>query len=228
MSLNCLPRAADDHATAVDRSSWEGTPAPRLRSWLILGALFVLAAVGLGITVREFAGIQLFFMEDGPVEMVQAGVLMLVAIAFAFAFLRSSGARALFCLVAAYATTFAVTRELPRCGSAFSGEGICLDSGWKTTIVLAVSALALLALFWRRPDWRRVLALSNLRWVWPCFVVVVMLAGAEAAEHRVRVEIEESLELAGYLYLAVFAGWVLLHTLRRPAAQRPTAPGQGL
>lgn len=219
MSLNCLPRS---HAPAAAnaRLSWDATPAPRIRPWLISGILLALAAIGFGTLVRSFGAIPAFFIEDGPVELLQAGMLVVCAVMLAIAFLRSSGARALFCLVAAYASIFAVTREIPRCGSAFSGDGACLDGSWKTILVLSASLVALAALIWRRPEWRKALSPSQLRWVWPCFVVVVMLAGAEAAEHQQHVEIEESLELAGYLYLGAFAVRLLAQTRPRETAPR--------
>lgn len=190
---------------------------PRAKPWLVGGVVVLLAAVALGLGVREFDDIQSFFMEDGPIESVQASMLMVAAVIFALAFLRSSGARALFCVVAAFAIVFAVTRELPRCDSVFSGGGICLTSTWKRTLVLAAAGLGLLAILWRWREWTTgVLRLSNLRWIWPSFVVVALLAGAEAAEHRVHIEIEESLELAAYLYLCIFGLWILRHT--RPAS----------
>ena len=206
MSLNKSPETDG-------RRSWEGSPTPRPLPWLA-GALLLLAgALLLGTVVREFDDIQAMFMEDGPIEILQAGMLVIAAAVFAFGFLRSAGSRALFCAFAAFALIFAVTRELPRCGSAFSGDGMCLQSGWKTIIVAGAALLALVAVLVRRQEWtREVLRLSNIRWVWPCFVVVLFLAGGEAAEHRIHVEIEESLELAAYLYVTAYGLWILRQT----------------
>ena len=207
------------------RRSWEGSPTPRLKPWLIAAVLLILAGILLGFVVREFDDIQAMFMEDGPIESLQAGMLGLAAVIFGLAFFKSTGARALFCVVATFAIVFAVTRELPRCDSAFTGGGICLTGGWKKTLVLAAAGLGLVALFWRRREWTaEVLRLSNIRWTWPCFVVVVMLAGAEAAEHRVHVEIEESLELVAYLYLCAYGLWVLRHT-SEPTLLPPVSAG---
>jgi hypothetical protein len=217
LSAHPLDRAAASPAPNDHRRSWEGSPTPRAKPWLAGGIVVLLAAVALGLGVREFDDIQSFFMEDGPIETVQAGMLMVAAVIFGFAFFRSSGARALFCVVAAFAIVFAVTRELPRCDSVFSGDGVCLTSTWKRALVLAAGSLGLLAVLWRRREWTtEALRLSNLRWIWPSFVVVALLAGAETAEHRVHIEIEESLELAAYLYLCVFGLWILRHTSRAP------------
>ena len=202
------------HSHAGARRSWEGSPRPRLKPWLIAAVLLVVAGVLLGFGVREVDDIQVMFMEDGPVETLQAGILAVAAVVFALAFLKSTGARAVFCVVATFAIVFAVTRELPRCDSAFNGDGgICLAGGWKRTIVLSTAALGLVALLWRRREWTtEVLRPANLLWVWPCLVIVLMLAGAEAAEHRVHIEIEESLELVAYLYLCAYGFWILRHT----------------
>jgi hypothetical protein len=202
---------------------------PRVIPWLATAIAMILAGILLGFVVRQFDDIQAMFMEDGPIETLQALVLAIAAVIFAFAFLKSTGARAVFCAVAAFAIVFAVTRELPRCGSVFTGGGVCLPSGGKTTVVLSAAAVGVIALLWRRREWTtEVLRLSNLRWLWPCFVVVAMLAGAEAAEHRVHVEIEESLELAAYFYLIAYGAWILRNTseptLRPERGQSVNAP----
>lgn len=195
------------------RRSWEGTPTPRLQTWLISFVLSSLAAVGLAFVVDDLPDGHGFFMEDGPIEMVQAAMLLGVAVLFFVAFVRSANARALFCLIAAYGCIFAVTREVPRCGSAFVGGDLCLTGTWKRSIVLVASALALLALVLRPVDWRRALSLTTLRWTWPCLFVLAFLVAAEALEDLSHYsEIEEFLELVAYLHLGAMAAAILRRT----------------
>lgn len=207
--------ASGERAGPMPRD-WQGTPYPSPRAWLLSVLASLLAALALTYVLDLLPAARTFFREDGLVESLQAIVLGGVACLFALGFLRSSGSRAFFCVLAAYACIFAVTREIPRCGSAFAGGDVCLPSGWKNTIVLCASALALLALVLRPVDWRAVLRFSNLRWIWPGFVVVGFLVAAEALESLIYFsEIEEFLELAAYFHLGSMAIAIL-----RPAAQR--------
>ncbi|KQT50822.1 hypothetical protein ASG43_06040 [Aureimonas sp. Leaf454] len=220
--LHCPPRpnnAEEDAAWQGRPRSWAGSPAPKVVPWLAAVALALAGAVALGMLVDRYEPTRSFFIEDGPVEVLQAALLLGIAGIFAAAFLRSAGSRALFCLVAAYVCIFALTREIPRCGSAFSGDGACLTSGWKETIVASASVLGVLALVLRPIDWFDASRLSNIRWIWPSLPIVGLLVAAEALESLIYYsEIEEFFELIAYLYLGVFAFSILRGTVeRRPS-----------
>ncbi|BDA86174.1 hypothetical protein Sa4125_37160 [Aureimonas sp. SA4125] len=189
-----------------------GTPTPRPFPWIIGGIVIAALALLFGTFAAGTEQIRSFFTENGAIEYVQAICLAVTAVLFAATFLKSSGARALFCVGSFGAIVTATTREIPRCGSAFYDGGLCLTAGGKNTVVIACAVLCVLALLWRPLDWRKVLHPTALRWVWPSFVVMAILAGAEFAEHVVQIELEESLELAAYLYLAAFSLWFLHHT----------------
>lgn len=214
----CPTRASA--ATAADRSipvrrDWGGTPTPDPKRWFASTTVAALAAVALGLGLSQFPGAHVLFMEDGPIESLQAILLLGISVVFAVAFWWSAGSRAFFCLLAAYACIFAVTRELPRCGSEFVGGEVCLPSTWKRSIVLVASALGLVALVLRPIDWRSALKLSNLRWVWPSAIVLGFLVAAEALESLIYYsEVEEFLELVAYLHLGAMALSILRRTAR--------------
>lgn len=199
---------------APTRKSWDGMPKPDPKAWLLSVFLAAIAAVALVFLLDRFPALRSVFMEDGPIETVQAGLLLGIAALFAVGFMRSVDSRAMFCLLAAFACLFAVTREIPRCGSAFAGGDVCLPKSGKEAIVLAASALALLALVLRPVNWRAVLRLTNLRWIWPSFIVFGLLVAAEELENLIYYsEIEEFFELVAYFML----GHIAVTILRRSA-----------
>ena len=212
---------------AETRVSFADTAVPRPLLWVMGGIALAVVAILLGITVRDYDEVQAFFDENGPIELIQAFCLAGTALIFAAAFLKSAGARALFCVVAFGAIVTATTRETPRCGSVFYDGGMCLTHTGKDTIVIAGAVLCLLALLWRRLDWRKVLHPVSLRWVWPSFIVMALLAGAEYSEHAMHEELEESLELAAYLYLAAFGVWFLRAAPPAPVALRASTMTAG-
>jgi hypothetical protein len=181
-------------------------------------------AVVLGKLAAGNDSLQPVFDENGPIELAQAFCLAVTAAIFAAAFLKSTGARALYGLVAFWAIVTAMTRETPRCSSTFYDGGMCLTATSKDAIVVAAAVLCVIALVWRPLDWRRVLHPSAMRWVWPSLVVMALLAGAEVAEHTLRMTLEELLESAAYLYLAAFALWFLYHSLPGRASAGDAAP----
>lgn len=212
----CRPLGSCVHHTPSERRDWAGTPTPDARLWLGSVLVSALASILLATFIDRVPGARAVFVEDGPIETLQAVLLIGVGAVFVAAFLRSAGSRALFCLVAAYACIFAVTRELPRCGSAFVGGDVCLPSSWKHSIVLVASALALIALVLRPVDWRAALRLSNLRWTWPSAVVLGYLVAAEGLEKLIYYgEVEELLELIAYFHLAALALSILHRTRHR-------------
>ncbi|GGD32211.1 hypothetical protein [Aureimonas glaciei] len=222
--MSCQELTPDSARTLPIRTGFHGTPTPALLPWIVGGlALAALAALS-GSIAADVDQMRFFFDENGPIEILQAVCLALTAVIFAVAFLRSSGARALYCVAAFGAIVTATTRETPRCSSAFYDGGMCLTSTGKDWIVVLGAVLCLAALVWRRLNWRKVLHPVALRWVWPSFGVMAMLAGAEVAEHVVWMAMEESLELAAYLYLAAFALWFLYHSRQAPVA-REAVPG---
>ena len=182
---------------------------PSAGRWLLLGAALAAIAVVAGLASAP-AGIgDAMFMEGEPVEMLQDWALAAGIAVFALTAWKSSDARVVYCLVAAFAVTFALVRETPRCGSAYAGDGTCLTETWKLAVMLSASGLTLLALLVRRVPWRTALHLSHLRWAWPSIVVLVLVAASQIFDKSATVEIEEPLELAAYLYLLCFALWML-------------------
>ncbi|KQT52896.1 MULTISPECIES: hypothetical protein [unclassified Aureimonas] len=210
---SCPPSDAVLEEAGRNRRDWTGTPKPQPTGWLISVLVSILAAAALALFLQYAPDASTLFREDGPIETLQAAVLVVVAGLFAVGFRRSAGSRAFFCLLAAYACIFAVTREIPRCGSAFVGGEVCLPSSWKRAVVLGASALAVLALVLRPLDWRAVLRPSNIFWVWPSAIVLGFLVSAEALESLVYYSaIEEFLELVAYFHL----GFIAVSILRQP------------
>lgn len=208
----CNELTHDASRAAATRVDFRGTPTPRPLPWIIGGVAVAALAVLVGTLAAGLDPVRSIFDENGPIEIVQAACLAITAVIFVAAFLKSTGARALYCVTAFGAIVTATTRETPRCGSAFYDGGMCLTHTGKDSIVVLAAVLCLLALLWRPLDWRKVLHPVALRWVWPSFGVVAMLAGSEIAEHAVLMTLEEALELAAYLYLAAFALWFLYHS----------------
>jgi hypothetical protein len=222
----CNELAHDSASAAATRSDFAGTPTPRPLPWIIGGIAIAALAVALGTVAADVDQVRIAFDENGPIELVQAACLAVSAVIFAAAFLKSSGARALYCVIAFGAIVAATTRETPRCDSAFYDGGMCLTGGGKDSIVVAAAILCLLALLWRPLDWRKVLHPVALRWVWPSFFVMAMLAGSEIAEHAILMGLEESLELAAYLYLATFGLWLLHHSRQGSGQLEAAAPAR--
>lgn len=231
MSIRCQPSGPMPHHVETsarpistekrDRLSWGLSPKPRVLRWLFAAPLAILAGVLGGTLARQSSATRAFFAENGPIENLQASVLAVVAVLFVIAHLRSSDSRALFSIGAAAATVVAMTREIPRCGSAFFDGGLCMTAGWKTGVALSALALASFAAWLAPIAWRRAIAWRNLAWVWPAVVVAGILMLADLSETLVYMEIEEALELAAYAYLAAFGLWVLFHTRALPGGTLP-------
>lgn len=197
------------------RRSWEGTPAPGIRSWIIAASLVVVVATLFGLVAHQFEATQAFFAENGPVELLQAGILVAVVLVFLGTLRRSSDARALFCLFVAYVLILVIAREIPRCDSVSYLGGVCLSGTSKNGVAIVASLAAIFALVCLPIAWKAALALSNFRWVWPMVLIAAIVGFGEVAESADLPEIEEFLELAAYLCLACFG----LQILRRARVQ---------
>lgn len=215
------PRQAGPGAASFpQRLSWEGTPQPSILSWFVAAPVVAATATFLGLLARQFGAGRAFFAENGPVELLQAGILVAVVLVFLQALRRSSDARALFCLFVVYALVFAITREIPRCDSSFYGGGVCLSGNSKNGVAIVASLAAVVALVCLPIAWRRSLALSNLRWVWPMALIAAIVLCGELAENAKLPEIEEFLELAAYACLGIF-GLQIRREARFPGGSDP-------
>jgi hypothetical protein len=182
---------------------WPDTAKPSFVSWALGFLLILVAAPLLGETLLVVW--PSVFRENGLIETPQMALLGISAILFAHALVRSSGARAVFSAVLILACLLALQREIPACESAFYEGGICATRPAKAVFAVGAGTICALVLLLKHAPWRRVVDLGNILWVWPVALAAVLLGLAELAEHRILVEIEETLELGAYLYLALFA-----------------------
>ena len=167
------------------------------------------------------------FQENGPIEMVQAfvvgaaGILFyIVAIRFGFELFYGSLFLSLGC-------GLAVLREIPGCASPFYEGGVCLtDSGKDGLTVLLVACIALLGAIRHVPLARHIREL-NFFWVLPSGLAFAILVLAEVMERMHSMGAEETLELAGYLVLLVFAITLNLKSEWYDAREKPPLPETG-
>ena len=186
--------------------SWPGTPRPAPLPWLSSACLIGLLSPLLGHGLLRLSAS--LFAENGTIEVAQAWLLVMGTVVFLAAYRRAADAKALFCVSMALLSLLALQREIPACESAFYDGGLCLPRTAKLPLSgAAILAAGLLALL-KRPRWRSFLDPRNLAWVWPVGVAALLLGLAEAAEHFLHQEMEETMEFGAYAYLLSFAIWV--------------------
>ena len=149
------------------------------------------------------------FQENGPIETVQAAIVGVAGILFYLAAIRFAFEIFYGTLLLALASFIATIREIPGCESNFYDGGPCLPHAdlpaIRVAIILAVAALILI----RRVPLARHVRELNFFWVVPAGAAFAILIVAEIMEDLGQPRFEETLELAGYLHLFVFA--VTLH-----------------
>ncbi|WP_156418519.1 hypothetical protein [Aureimonas sp. D3] len=196
--------------------SWPGTPRPAPLPWLSSACLIGLLSPLLGRGLLTLSSS--LFAENGAIESAQAWLLVAAAGVFLMAYRRAADARALFCVSMAALSLLALQREIPACESAFYDSGLCLHRAMKlpfsSVVLLSAGVLALI----KRPRWRSFLDWRNLAWVWPVGIAALLLGLAEAAEHWMHQEMEETMEFGAYAYLLSFGFWV---------ARAPSADARG-
>ncbi|MBB4001034.1 hypothetical protein GGR03_000081 [Aurantimonas endophytica] len=174
------------------------------------------------LIVEPTTGPTEFPTENGPSELLQAAMVIVAGMLFFLAALRFSFEIFYASLAIAVACWLAAVREFPRCGSEYYDYGPCLSNNTKGLIVLGAIGLAVALMAIRREPLSRHLRELNFFWIVPCALSGAMLVIAEIiGESYYRVWIEETIELASYLNLLVFAGVLNLsphwfQTLRAP------------
>ena len=168
------------------------------------------------------------FQENGPIESVQAWIVLVAGVQFYLAALRFGFEIFYGTLLLSLGAFLAVVREIPACESAFYFGGICLRHSWQgeiqAVIVLLVAGLAL----WRREPLARHLRELNFFWIVPAGTAFAILVAAEVMEGLGQPVIEETLELAGYLHLLVFAAALHLAPHWFDARQAPQLSEPGV
>lgn len=201
-----LTRAAT-LAIAIPRAALSRRTGRELFWFGALALVSLAVAWGFSLIVEPTTGPTEFPAENGPSEILQAAMVILAGLLFFLAALRF-GFEIFYASVAlAVACGLAAAREFPRCGSAYYDVGPCVTGDAKTLISLAIVGSALVLLAIRREAVSRHLRELNFFWVVPCAISGVALVVAEIyGETLYQVWIEETLELASYLNLLVFAG----------------------
>ncbi|WP_185982764.1 hypothetical protein [Aureimonas mangrovi] len=152
------------------------------------------------------------FVENGPVEMMQAALLFLAACLFVRAGYRLREWAGLAAVGLAWICVLFLTRETPRCASDFYAFGPCFADGYKTAVFVA-SALAVVLLVLANPTLRRmrpsVSSFARLRQFLPRLVplilpvpLIVLGQVGEAVEWNI---LEETAELTAYVFLTLCA-----------------------
>lgn len=179
----------------------------------ILDRMLFLAAAVSGAAILLASDWQTgWFVENGPVEIVQLAVLVLSAILFVRASRGLSGWGALTTLGLAVLSLLALARETPRCTSPLYEFGPCLSGTYKDAVYVAAALFPLVAILWNRE--LRLLGLRNatprnlLRFIprlLPLLLLLPLAAGSQLAEIFRLPVAEEVLETTTYLLLLLFA-----------------------
>ncbi len=182
-----------------------GIHAPRPLDWGLIAAS--LAAGALTFAFSDWHGG--LFVENGPVEIAQFGLLAAATLLFARASLRLDEWAGLATLTLACLCELMFLRETPRCNSPFYEFGPCIDAELKTLfyVASALPALALLALNPGLRSIRRGLVARLFHFVprlLPLLVLVPPAVLSQVAERYGLAAAEELLELAFYLMLVLF------------------------
>ncbi|MBO0903777.1 hypothetical protein [Jiella sonneratiae] len=168
------------------------------------------------------------FRENGPIELVQMVVVGLAGLMFLVAALRLDYELFYGALALALGCLLAVIRETPGCTSHFYDGGVCLsETGNEVTRILAVAVVVGLAALRREPLARRLRDL-NFFWAVPGGTAFAILVCAEIMEKSRFASLEETLELAGYLYLVVFAAALNLRPQWFDVRRKPPLAGAGI
>jgi len=181
------------------------SPTPRwLTAFLIGGALMTALALGMGLMLSP-GGLEQWFAENGPVEYLQAGMVLIASAIFAY--LASRSRRMLFALalVAASLLFIAALRETPRCGSDYYPGGLCLEGSWKHGATALAALLIPIGISFRWREIRAGFSFSAILSFWPLGLSALILAPAEFSEKLGWVAFEEILELISYLLALSFA-----------------------
>lgn len=186
--------------------------AVRRRSLTDIGGFMAVALLSLGVAwvgglvFEPTTGPADFPLENGGHELLQAALVAAAGLLFLVAAVRFDFEIFYFSLFATFFCGLAVLRETPRCGSPFYDGGPCLTSNGKLLIGLALAAMLIALLVWRRVPLARRVDELNFFWILPAGFSGVMLIAAEImGSYYFEVWKEETLELASYLNLTVFA-----------------------
>lgn len=190
----------------------------QIQTWPYRRFLFVsipLSLLSTGLLYVFFSqdNLTLFFFENGPVEHLQVSFLFLTTLFSLVAYLKSN--EPLFTAVAFSICLFSVifvVREVPTCGSSFTGlnPDICIARYIKRGITLsAVVALAARSIYVYVRQRNLILCLFHPRFCWPSFPFGICLLGSEISENYHLNMLEEALELNAYAMMLVIS-WQLL------------------
>jgi hypothetical protein len=193
--------------------TFESASIPDPRKW-IAGGLALLS-------VSVFAGWQaqihpqlvpLLFDEGGWQENMQLVALAAAFLAYCLRAARSEGAVAVICIGMALLLVLAISREVPNCSSDLYAGGLCFPKSVKNAIAITALLAGAIMLYRRRKDIRAALTLRVNGVFWPLWISLALLAGAEIAERRGVVGLEETLELSAYCYTLALGIWLLRET----------------
>jgi len=174
------------------------------RFGLIAGAAMLAAIACSLVMVGGFAS-DVTIAENSPHELLQVATVALAAIGFLIAALRSDFEVFYVTLLGSFGSAMAVLRETPACSSNFYEGGPCLTGTWKDLIPLGLAIGAVALVVYRRVPLARRIREISLFWLVPVGASALMLVGAEWAEARDAVWIEETLELASFANLLAFS-----------------------
>lgn len=183
-------------------TGWRGASGWGYRAILTDAVVLAFAAIGFAVVMLVLMGHDgtTVFEENGPVELVEAAMLLATALCGILGYANGSEKLGYLCGIAAFVSLAFLLRETPRCESIDSF--ICLSAGGKrpATVVAALAAAVLLTTFVRR-DRAGFISSLNPRFAWPFGVVLLALAAGQLAEKWHWEAAEEMLELYAYAVL---------------------------
>ena len=178
----------------------------------------ILVAVACSLLLVGASASDATIAENSPHELLQVATVALAAIGFLIAALRFDFETFYVMLLGSFGCAMASMRETPACSSSFYEGGPCLTGTYKDVIPFALALGAVALLLYRRVPLARSIREVTLFWLVPVGASTLMLVGAEWAEARNAVWIEETLELASFANLLAFA--LIVHL--RPRWYRAT------
>lgn len=193
-------------------------PFPSVLRWTAFAAGVTIVALAIGSMLHGIEADDWFFVENGPIEMLEALVLVFSLVPLTAAFLKTEGWVSLACIGLAAVVWVMIMRELPRCGGAYSPDNFCIPRHAKNPLYALGPMLAVIAVWRRRPRLEysvRAMLFGGL-WAWPVLLTAAILSGGQAAEKLHYPQVEEMLELGGYVVLIALGCWIL---------RRSTGPG---
>ena len=183
------------------------------RRFLFVSIPLSLLAVTLLYVFFPQGNLTLFFYETGPVENLQAVCLLITALLSLVAYLKIRVP--LYSLLAVGMCAFSIfffVREIPSCGSDYSGLNpeICILRIIKRAITLSVAAALIANSVYVYMRHRNIIPrFFHPRFSWPVLPFGICLLGSRISDEYALLWLEETLELNAYAMMLVIS-WQLM------------------